>query len=55
MLELYDDLMTTEEVCEALRIGKNALYRLLNSHNLKAYRKVVSRIFRKLVCSLWHE
>lgn len=37
MLELYDDLMTADEACEALRIGKNALYRLLNNHNLKAY------------------
>ena len=29
MLELYDDLLTADEACEALRIGKNALYRLL--------------------------
>lgn len=38
MLELYDDLLTADEACEALRIGKNALYHLLNSHKLKAYR-----------------
>lgn len=44
MLERYDDLMTTEEACEALRIGKNALYRLLNSHNLKVYRN--GRVWR---------
>lgn len=44
MLELYDDLMTADEACEALRIGKNALYRLLNSHNLKAYRN--GRVWR---------
>lgn len=48
MLELYDDLTTTEEACEALRIGKNALYHLLNSHNLKAYRNgLVWRIPRQ--------
>lgn len=44
MLELYDDLMTTDEACEALRIGKNALYRLLNSRHLKAYRN--GRVWR---------
>lgn len=44
MLELYDDLMTADEACEALRIGKNALYRLLNSHHLKAYRN--GRVWR---------
>ena len=44
MLELYDDLMTADEACEALRIGKNALYRLLNNHNLKAYRN--GRVWR---------
>lgn len=38
MLEQFDDLLTAEEACEALRIGKNALYRLLNGHDLKVYR-----------------
>lgn len=44
MLEQYDDLLTAEEACEALRIGKNALYRLLNSRDLKAYRN--GRVWR---------
>lgn len=44
MLELYDDLLTADEACEALRIGKNALYHLLNSHKLKAYRN--GRVWR---------
>lgn len=44
MLEQFDDLLTTEEACEALRIGKNALYHLLNSHKLKAYRN--GRVWR---------
>ena len=29
MLEMYDDLLTTEEACEAMKEGKNALYLLL--------------------------
>ena len=38
MLEAYDDLLTAEEACEALKIGKNALYELLGSKKLKALR-----------------
>lgn len=38
MLEQYDDILTTDEVCEALKIGKNALYDLLNKGELKALR-----------------
>lgn len=37
MLETYDDLLTTEEACEALKIGKNALYDLLDSGKLKGF------------------
>ncbi len=44
MLEQYDDILTTEEACEALRIGYNALYELLNSGKLKGYRN--GRIWR---------
>lgn len=38
MLEQYDDILTTEEACEALKVGYNALYELLNSGKLKGYR-----------------
>ena len=38
MLEMYDDLLTVEEACEALKMGKNALYELLASGKLKAFR-----------------
>ena len=31
MLEDYRDVLTVEEACEALRIGYNTLYELLNS------------------------
>lgn len=44
MLEAYDDLLTTEEACEALKIGKNALYELLASGTLKAFRN--GRVWR---------
>ncbi len=38
MLEEYTDILTTEEACEALRVGYNTLYVLLGSGELKAYR-----------------
>lgn len=44
MLEGYDDLLTSEEACEALKIGKNALYELLANGTLKAYRN--GRVWR---------
>lgn len=44
MLENYDDILTTEEACEALRVGKNALYELLQSKAVKGYRN--GRVWR---------
>ena len=44
MLERYDDILTTDEACEVLRIGKNALYELLQSGQLKGYRN--GRVWR---------
>ena len=44
MLEGIDDLLTTEQVAEILKIGKNALYELLASGTLKAYRN--GRVWR---------
>lgn len=38
MLETYDDLLTVDEACEALKVGKNALYALLAEKKLKAYK-----------------
>ena len=38
MFQDYDDILTTEEACEALKIGYNTLYGLLNSGLLKGYR-----------------
>lgn len=38
MFENYDDILTVEEACEALRIGYNSMYELLNTGKLKGYR-----------------
>lgn len=44
MLEQYDDLLTAEEACEVLKMGKNALYSLLGTGTLKAFRN--GRVWR---------
>jgi len=38
MLEAYNDLLTIDELCEALMIGRNTAYRLLNTKSLLAFR-----------------
>ena len=38
MFEQYDDILSCEEATSALRIGKNALYELLLSKELKGFR-----------------
>lgn len=44
MFENYDDLLTVEEVCEMLKMGRDAVYRLLNSCALKGFRN--GRVWR---------
>lgn len=44
MFEEYADVLTADEACEALRIGYNALYELLNSGKLKGFRN--GRVWR---------
>lgn len=44
MLEEYADVLTVDEACEALRIGYNAIYELLKTGKLKAYRN--GRVWR---------
>lgn len=39
MLESYRDILSVEEACEALRIGYNAMYDLLNNGKLKGYKQ----------------
>ena len=38
MFEQFDDILTAEEACDALKMGYNALYALLNSGKLKGFR-----------------
>lgn len=38
MLDNYNDLLTIDDLCEVLAIGKNTAYSLLNSNNLQAFR-----------------
>ena len=38
MFENYDDILNVEEACEALKIGYNAIYGLLNTGELRGYR-----------------
>ena len=44
MFEEYPDIMTVDEAAEALRVGYNALYELLNEGNVKAYKN--GRVWR---------
>lgn len=44
MFEQYPDILTVEEACEALRMGYNAVYDLLNKGKLKAYKN--GRVWR---------
>jgi len=38
MFDNHNDLLSVEELCEVLMIGKNSAYTLLASGELKAYR-----------------
>lgn len=44
LFEQYDEILNTEEACEALKCGKNSLYRLLQTGQLKGYRN--GRVWR---------
>ena len=36
MFEMFPDILTVDQLCEAFQIGKNAAYDLLNSSQIKA-------------------
>lgn len=38
MLENYGDMLTIDDICEILQIGKNAAYNLLRTNELKSFR-----------------
>lgn len=44
MFEQYPDILSVDEACEALRVGYNAMYELLNSGKVKAYKN--GRVWR---------
>jgi len=44
MFEDFSDILTVDEACEALKIGRNALYELVNTGKLKAYKN--GRVWR---------
>ena len=37
MFECYKDVLTVDEVCKALSMGKNTIYKLLNDEIIKVY------------------
>lgn len=50
MFENFDDVLIVEEACEALKIGYNAMYELLNTGKIKGYRN--GRVWRILKAAL---
>jgi excisionase family DNA binding protein len=38
LLEQYNEILTLDEMCEILNIGKNTAYRLLNSKEINAFK-----------------
>jgi excisionase family DNA binding protein len=44
MFEQYPDILSVEEACEALRVGYNAMYELLNSGKVRAFKN--GRVWR---------
>lgn len=44
MLNKYNDILTVEELCEVLRIGKNTAYKLLKSGEIKSVK--IGKIYK---------
>ena len=38
MFEMFPDILTVDQLCEAFQIGKNTAYQLLNSGELRAFK-----------------
>lgn len=38
MLNQYEDIITVEELCEILKTGKNRVYELLQTNQIRAFR-----------------
>ena len=44
MLNRYKDILTVEELCEVLKIGKNTAYTLLKSGEIKSVK--IGRVYK---------
>lgn len=44
MFEQFDDILSVDDLCEALKIGKNVAYELLNAKKIKGFR--IKRIWK---------
>ena len=44
MLNRYNDILTVEELCEVLKIGKNTAYTLLKSGEIKSVK--IGRVYK---------
>ena len=44
MLNKYNDILTVEELCEVLRIGKNTAYKLLKNNEIKSVK--IGKIYK---------
>ena len=44
MLNKYSDVLTVEELCEVLRIGKNTAYKLLKNNEIKSVK--IGKIYK---------
>ena len=56
MFKDCDDIITVEELCEILKIGKNGAYELLNSGQIKAIQigriwKIPKKAVEEFICS----
>lgn len=56
MFDEYPDILTVEEACEALRVGNNAMYELLNSGKIRAYKngrvwRIPKNSIKEYICS----
>ena len=38
LLDSYNDVLSIDELCEVLHIGRNMAYRLLNTQSIQAFR-----------------
>ena len=54
MLQHYDDVLTVQEACEILMVGKNSIYDLIRKKQLEAYRTDNGRIWKIPKDSLIH-